>query len=1250
VAEPTASDAAEVQDDRSSRAVRRLVGLLALILVPAGIYAAYVIGQIDYIRRHDLRSLENATQAAQTLLETTRANVGILLEDPRDACTTFPRQNLAALVTPGCRFLEEHDSIEKDGLRLETGNGRVEIVGDLPAQGGESAQKLRVEIPLAKFLEQIPFGAAFDQMFIVDDAGALLGSAISPQRGSPMLPPRDMVRSAALPMRVLNIQKLQGAGGGKDADKKEGEKKDAVGKPTGLADATLVQSVDLGGTRYSLMCQPWRVAALSDGTDVRTWRLCGLVDGQRSFRQALEVAPQVVMLLLVLLTLALVSWPILKALSLAPRERIGFADLYLMLLSSLTLVMILAVAAADIGTYTSLRTQSRDRLDRLAKQIQKNLLDEFEQMYRQLGRYDADIAESAQVRAALPELLGKAQPKSKPKGVSIGCMLLAPAQRQAAGCKEVVLPLAVPDGYPSFESVFWMRPCDGQQIIKGTPRRANTPAVPLAAREYFQAIKQDRLWATGYLVDTSASLTTGEFFAALSMPSKLRRPGDATPATATPDCYPPEDQRFGAALSTRPIAVRFPVLAPGVGFAIADQSGRVLFHSDERRAVVAENLLADDGLADRVRAALVARGSADFDAQYQTRPYQIHILPMQGTPWSVMAFADDEILRTLHFELLAQTGILLTLYLLLAFIGTLIYILFHGRAPPIWVWPLRHAMYRPLYCGTVWTLGAQFILFLLALDALRGATLVVASMVLPVPALLTVVLAARAARRIHEDRSGAIEARQQKINAALIAMSALLWVGAFVAMDPVSAHPLRIGTQTWILVALLVVAVAAATVPKFTALKDPMWMRWWREPLGPHIIASTIVWLLLGALPAYGLYKFALGMQMTLVTKNEQAYVGRAFAWRDCQIQSDFRQMPRPADGGAALRSRIALSTDIYLATLSQDFRRDSRDVATLPTIVDRLPARQFWRYLENVAPVYNETTTYSRYLEPFTAADDPRWRWDLVRGEEPLLLYSHGKASACNDVVPALAGRLPMREPQFGAFGILLSLASLSLLLAWVSFGSRKLFFGDVDAQTTPAGRAPVGSLLQPPDPAWVSAEVAPIGSHFSHDAVWEFGDSAKYATCRAVLDSILKKVRPDYESRWQSCSDEEKLLLIQLVEEGYANPKQDEVVRRLLAAGLLRLDPVLRPMNQSFALFVAANAQPDQVRKQEHANRGMRWSLVRTLLIAALLLIMVFLALTQRDVVEVWIAYLGTAGAGTIGVLKLLSLLSKSNAPKSD
>jgi hypothetical protein len=194
-------------------------------------------------------------------------------------------------------------------LKVSTRDGKVEITGPLTWEK-DPASELHIEIPLAKFLEQIPFGAAFDQLLIVDDAGQLLGTAIGVQRGSPMLPPRGTVKSTALPMRVLDLGKLKLSGAGKDAPQTVKD----------LGDATLVQKVELGGTRYTLMCQPWRVNSTNG---LKAWRLCGLVDGQRSFRQALEVAPQVVMLLLVLLMLALVSWPVLKILSLAPRERIA---------------------------------------------------------------------------------------------------------------------------------------------------------------------------------------------------------------------------------------------------------------------------------------------------------------------------------------------------------------------------------------------------------------------------------------------------------------------------------------------------------------------------------------------------------------------------------------------------------------------------------------------------------------------------------------------------------------------------------------------------------------------------------------------------------------------------------------------------------------------------------------------------------------------------------------------------------------
>ena len=382
--------------------------------------------------------------------------------------------------------------------------------------------------------------------------------------------------------------------------------------------------------------------------------------------------------------------------------------------------------------------------------------------------------------------------------------------------KPEVLPQ--PTKYRDFQSVFWMRPCDGQQFIKGAVLPQNTPAIATSGREYFEAVKRDRLWlqarpasadgserdqhSDGFIVDTSASITTGEFFAALSIESALKP--DTEGSSPQADCNAEEAKRFAAAMTGQPVSFHYPILAPGIGFAVTDQVGHVLFHSDERRAVF-ENLFDDEGLVDRLRAALAARTDAKFHAHYQTRPHQVYVRSLDDIPWAIVVFADDEILRTLHIELLAQTAILITLYLLLALLGTLAYVLVHGRAPPLWVWPRREEKYRVLYSGTVWTLGAQLILFLLALDVLRGEVLALACLVLPLTAVLTLVVAARAAQLLNarpprgmtvDAHCIAVAATFRRSIALLFTLTVALIAGLIVVMSryyPVTAAQVDIG-------------------------------------------------------------------------------------------------------------------------------------------------------------------------------------------------------------------------------------------------------------------------------------------------------------------------------------------------------------------------------------------------------------------------------------------------------------------------
>ena len=1101
-------------------------------------------------------------------------------------------------------------------------------------------------------------------------------------------------------MRALDLAKL----------KFVGSTKDAPITFAGFGRSTLVHPVVLGGTRYTLMCQPWRITnvAVPKGTETQTWRLCGLIDGQRAFQQALDVAPQFIILLLVLFTLAVISWPVLKVLSIAPRERIRFVDIFLMLLATLALVMVLSVGVADLGTYAQLRESSHTRLEDVATEIETHLRAEFAQMLDELRRYDRAIAAGASIDPAV--LKSNAATR-------VGCLLLPPPQAGApvkgGECQRIGTELAKPElltqptKYRDFQSVFWMRPCDGRQFIKGTVLPQNTPALDTRGREYFEAVKGDRLWlqarpasaegierrkpSDGFIIDTSASITTGEFFAALSIESALEQ--DTAGSSPPADCNAEEAKRFAAAMTGQPVSFRYPVLAPGIGFAVTDQAGRVLFHSDERRAVF-ENLLDDEGLVDRLRAALAARTDAKFHAHYQTRPHQVYVRSLHDIPWAIVTFADDEILHTLHIELLAQTAILITLYLLLALLGTLAYVLVHGRAPPLWVWPRREKEYRVLYSGTVWTLGAQLILFLLALDVLRGEVLALACLLLPLAAGLTLVVSARAAQLMNarlpdgtivDAHHIAVAGRFRRSMALLFALAVALFAGLIVVMSryyPVTAAQVDTGTATAILGLLLVIVIAAGGIaerfrgrrPSPEGASDSPWVRWWREPLRPHIVATVMVWLMLGALPAYGLYKFALANEMTIVSKGEQAYLGRAFAWRACKIQDDFRLIPTP--DANALRRRTSMQpsgdspaaySDIYLGALLSRGVQVSATQPDYKPASDRAVGHFFWQYIANLAPIYNETTTYSRYFEPIAPAATSKWTWGLDTTsasakaglEQTVLMYEHGGASTCDRSVPYIASRPPMLEPQFGWFGILMTLGFMSVLFAWTAFTARRLYFGDIEIEarrTDHAGEGlPLavqwGRLDLPPDLAWAKTEGAPIVEpdlRLTDEKLKEL--CAKSATRRPVVDCILEKAHPFYDSEWQKCNEEERLLLTQLVEEGFANPKQNEIVRKLMKRGLIQRDPALRPMNDSFALFVESHARPEDIRHQETVHRGLRWSLVRGVLIGVLLLILIFLSFTQRDVVEVWIAYLATAAAGAGGVLKLFSLLGRTGSQKLD
>ena len=150
---------------------------------------------------------------------------------------------------------------------------------------------------------------------------------------------------------------------------------------------------------------------------------------------------------------------------------------------------------------------------------------------------------------------------------------------------------------------------------------------------------------------------------------------------------------------------------------------------------------------------------------------------------------------------------------------------------------------------------------------------------------------------------------------------------------------------------------------------------------------------------------------------------------------------------------------------------------------------------------------------------------------------------------------------PSFRVSGLALLgfLVTLGLLTWWIMWNSNRLFLADVDAPgTTPPG------------------------------------------TCEEI---------------WARCSDDQKNVLTQIVEEHIANPYQRPILLELIGQGVLRLNPDVQLFSPAFEAFVRAQAveRQSEVQAWEHVNARRSWRYGRIVLGGSVAGVGFFLIATQ-------------------------------------
>jgi hypothetical protein len=114
---------------------------------------------------------------------------------------------------------------------------------------------------------------------------------------------------------------------------------------------------------------------------------------------------------------------------------------------------------------------------------------------------------------------------------------------------------------------------------------------------------------------------------------------------------------------------------------------------------------------------------------------------------------------------------------------------------------------------------------------------------------------------------------------------------------------------------------------------------------------------------------------------------------------------------------------------------------------------------------------------------------------------------------------------------------------------------------------------------------------------------------------EEVYDPAGASFDDLWDPCTQDERLVLIQIIRDHIANPHQRPVIRRLLRRGLLTLEPDLRPFSPAFEGYLLQRSEDLQVdlRVWEAVESRHSWRYMRLVLLASIGGLAFFLIATQ-------------------------------------
>lgn len=391
----------------------------------------------------------------------------------------------------------------------------------------------------------------------------------------------------------------------------------------------------ISGVDYKFFLQPVVLAYNSE------WVIGGLLSGKRYQNEKSQLPTTFVLTLITLLLGIIITFPWIKLFQMGGKDRLTITDGILTLFISMLLISLLFFTFFKYNLPFRNGT-STDSKNKLSTDITNAFKSELASAYQKINAIDSlALLDSNLLKNDIVNFTNKNK------------IAFADNNLQLDSVKKEQI-VAITNGI-NIVRTFWLDE-SGFEITSWNKEKNTAPHGRYDNREYFKKINSNNPRYLNndinkkYYLEQVTSWNSGMFTSVISIPSHINYNGN----------------KLVAALSLNIKSLDSVLLPTGYQFAIIENKGKVLYHSDKSKNLN-ENLLDEFSEKETLLSHLISKTNGIFLTEYAGKKYNVLIKPITGMPYYTVIFGDTIFKETRDMEIYS-----FSVSMMLIFFGVLV--------------------------------------------------------------------------------------------------------------------------------------------------------------------------------------------------------------------------------------------------------------------------------------------------------------------------------------------------------------------------------------------------------------------------------------------------------------------------------------------------------------------------------------------------------------------------------------------------